>query len=165
MKLPFEQVVIRHGPAVLRLCRSSLPAADAEDAWSDTFLAALGAYPSLPPDANVQAWLITIARRKVVDLTRTRARAPVPVDAVPEHPAGQRVSNGLADTDELWAAVRGLPDKQRQALTYHHLVGLPYAEVADILGGTADSARRAAADGVRNLRRTLTSSSTERSTR
>ena len=166
VKLAFEQVVIRHGPAVLRLCRSTLPAADAEDAWSDTFLAALGAYPSLPPDANVQAWLITIARRKVIDLdSNTRPRAGSRGCSCPNTLPGSGCRTASPTADELWTAVRGLPDKQRQALTYHHLVGLPYAEVADILGGTADSARRAAADGVRNLRRTLTSSSTERSTR
>jgi DNA-directed RNA polymerase specialized sigma24 family protein len=53
----------------------------------------------------------------------------------------------------LWADVAGLPDKQRMALAYHYLGGLPYAQVAEILGGTVDAARRAAADGVKALRR------------
>ena len=77
----------------------------------------------------------------------------MPVDDCPNTVPCRGRCERCEDTDELWTAVRGLPDKQRQALAYHHLVGLPYAEVADILGGTADSARRAAADGVRNLRR------------
>ena len=38
-------------------------------------------------------------------------------------------------------------------MAYHYLAGLPYAEVAEILGGTADAARRAAADGIKTLRR------------
>ena len=46
-----------------------------------------------------------------------------------------------------------LPAKQKQAVAYHYLGGLPYAEVATILGGTADAARRAAADGIAGLRR------------
>jgi len=41
---------------------------------------------------------------------------------------------------------------QREAVVYHHLAGLPYVEVASILGGTEAAARRAAADGVRRLR-------------
>ena len=130
-----------------------LPAADAEDAWSETFLAALRAYPDLDPNANVQAWLITIARRKVIDHGRSRARAPVPAERLPDRHA--RVEVEFEDADELWTAVRELPDKQREAIAYHHLIGLPYAEVADVLGGTEDSARRAAADGIRNLRRRL----------
>ena len=48
---------------------------------------------------------------------------------------------------------RELPDKQRQAVAYHYVAGLPYAEIAEILGGTVDAARRAAADGIRNLRK------------
>jgi DNA-directed RNA polymerase specialized sigma24 family protein len=36
----------------------------------------------------------------------------------------------------------------------HYLGGLPYADVAAILGGSADAARRAAADGIATLRRT-----------
>jgi DNA-directed RNA polymerase specialized sigma24 family protein len=39
-------------------------------------------------------------------------------------------------------------------VAYHYLAGLPYAEIAAIVGGTADASRRAAADGIRNLRRT-----------
>ena len=59
---------------------------------------------------------------------------------------------GDQDAD-LWQAVAALPDKQRQAVAYHYVAGLPYAEIAVILGGTTDAARRAAADGIRNLRK------------
>jgi DNA-directed RNA polymerase specialized sigma24 family protein len=38
-------------------------------------------------------------------------------------------------------------------VAYHYVAGLPYAEIAQILGGTTDAARRAAADGIKNLRR------------
>jgi len=142
--------VARHGPTVLRVCRSVLRgSADAEDAWSETFLAALRAYPDLPPDANVEAWLVTIARRKAVDVVRRAARAAVPVDQLPERAA----ADAGRDLD-LWDALADLPTKQRHAVAYHHLAGLPYDEVAALLGGTAAAARRAAADGVATLRRT-----------
>ena len=52
-------------------------------------------------------------------------------------------------------AVRSLPEKQRLAVAYHHLGGLPYAEVAALTGGTAAAARRAAADGIAKLRAEL----------
>ena len=38
-------------------------------------------------------------------------------------------------------------------MAYHHVAGLPYAEVAALVGGTAAAARRAASDGVAALRR------------
>nr|WP_221218591.1 MULTISPECIES: RNA polymerase sigma factor [unclassified Mycolicibacterium] len=148
-KPPFETVVRDHGPSVFRVCCAIVGAHDADDAWSDTFLAAMKAYPDLPGDANVEAWLVTIAHHKAIDITRARGRRPVPTDVVPE-PAAPR------DTDfgDLAAAVDGLPHKQKHAVAYHYLAGLPYTEIADIVGGTAAAARRAASDGIATLRRT-----------
>ena len=125
--------------------------ADADDAWSETFLAALRAYPDLPADANVEAWLVTIAHRKAIDVTRAAARRAVPVADPPER--ADRTPGGR-DLD-LAAASRRCRDKQRQAVAYHYLAGLPYAEIAELLGGTAAAARRAAADGIAALRRTV----------
>ncbi|HEX5117037.1 MAG TPA: sigma-70 family RNA polymerase sigma factor [Pseudonocardiaceae bacterium] len=149
---PFEQVVAEYGPTVLRVCRAVLGSVDAEDAWSETFLAALKAYPDLPADANVEAWLVTIAHRKAIDVTRAAARRPVAVATVPERPARD---GRPEDWDgDLWRALGALPTKQRTAVAYHYLAGLPYAEIAEITGQTTDAARRAAADGMRTLRTT-----------
>ena len=149
-KPPFETVVRAHSQMVLRVCRAVVGADDAEDAWTETFLAALSAYPNLPPDANVEAWLVTIAHRKAIDLVRARGRRAVPVENVPDVPS----SLGVVDLDhaDLWGAVKTLPPKQRQAVAYHYVAGLPYAQVAAILGGTTEAARRAAADGITKLR-------------
>jgi DNA-directed RNA polymerase specialized sigma24 family protein len=67
---PFEEVVRIHGPTVWRVCRALLGPVEADDAWSETFLAALRAYPQLGPDSNVEAWLVTIAHRKAIDQHR-----------------------------------------------------------------------------------------------
>ncbi len=150
-KTAFEAVVAIHGPTVLRVCRAVLGAADADDAWSDTFLAAMRAYPELPADANVEAWLVTIAHRKAIDLTRARGRRAIPIGDIP---AAVPAAGPPHDVDpDLIAALTALPAKQKHAVAYHHLAGLPYREVAAILGGTPDAARRAAADGMANLRR------------
>ncbi|BBY16434.1 RNA polymerase sigma factor [Mycolicibacterium litorale] len=147
---PFEDVVAEHGPTVLRVCRAVIGPVDAEDAWSETFLSALRAYPDLPADANVEAWLVTIAHRRALDVGRANARRPAPVDAVPERPA---VRGDPADGHpELWAALEALPTKQRQAVAYHHIAGLPFAEIAGLLGNSPDAARRACADGLKKLR-------------
>jgi RNA polymerase sigma factor (sigma-70 family) len=149
---PFEQIVSDYGPMVLRVCRAVVGPDEAEDAWSETFLAALRAYPGLDPQANVEAWLVTIAHRKAVDAIRAAARRPRAVPAVPERPARD---GRPEDWDgDLWAALARLPAKQRAAVAYHYLAGLPYAEIATITGGSTDAARRAAADGIKTLRAT-----------
>jgi RNA polymerase sigma factor (sigma-70 family) len=150
---PFEKVVAEHGATVLRVCRALLGPVDADDAWSETFLSALRAYPDLSPDANVEAWLVTIAHRKAIDLLRSVRRRAVPVAEVPETTPSHDGTHGWDHTD-LWAALSRLPPKQRQTVVYHHVAGLPHREVAEIVGGSADAARRAAADGIAALRRT-----------
>ena len=147
---PFEHVVAEHGATVLRVCRAMLGPHEAEDAWAETFLAALRAYPDLRPDSNVQAWLVTIAKHKSIDQHRATAHQPVSLDSVPE-PAASRPPER---DDELWSALAALPIKQREAIAYHHVGGLPYAEIARLLGNSETAARRAAADGMKKLRAT-----------
>ena len=67
---PFAAIVDEHGPVVMRVVRALLGPADADDAWSETFLSALEAYPRLRPDSNVRGWLVTIAHHKAIDQLR-----------------------------------------------------------------------------------------------
>jgi RNA polymerase sigma factor (sigma-70 family) len=156
VKQPFETLVAVHGPAVLRVCRAVLGAVDADDAWSETFLSAMKAYPDLPADANVQAWLVTIAHRKAIDVTRAASRRATPTDELPE----TTTKPAIEQDPELADALARLPVKQKQAVVYHYLAGLPHADVAAILGGSTDAARRAAADGIATLRRTYAGGTT-----
>lgn len=180
---PFEGVVERHGATVLHVVRAVLGAgADADDAWSETFLAALRAWPDLPAGANVEAWLVTVAHRKALDVTRGRARRAVPVADPPQVAGGSgradapqgagRAGDASGGSGSGWpggvtagstdharlldlrAAVAALPRRQREAVAYHHLAGLPHAEIAALVGSTPAAVRRAAADGVAALRRT-----------
>lgn len=151
MKEPFENAVQRHGATVLRVCRAVLgPGADAEDAWSETFLAALRSWPGLAEDTNVEAWLVRVATRKAVDITRLRARHAIPTEELPE----QESRIGIPGTDGpgVWHAVAALPEQQRLAVAYHYLGGLPHTETAELIGSTAAAVRRAAADGLKKLR-------------
>jgi len=149
-KQPFESVIDQHGATVLRVCQAVVGPHDADDAWSETFLSALKAYPNLPGDANVEAWLVTIAHRKAIDVTRATARRALPLGELPDIQTAPPADDHDLD---LADAVTALPAKQKQAVAYHYLAGLPYAEIAQILGGTTDAARRAAADGINTLRR------------
>ena len=148
---PFEAIVAEHGPVVLRVCRALLGPVEADDAWSETFLAALRAYPELRPDSNVRGWLVTIAHRKAIDQLRARGRAPEPAGDLPDGLPGGDPGPEPADT-ELHGALAALPYKQRGAVVYRYLADLPYAEVATLLECSAAAARRNAADGIARLR-------------
>ena len=59
------------------------------------------------------------------------------------------------DAEDAWSEtfLAALPERQRLALAYHYLAGLPHTETAALIGGSADAVRRAASDGLRALRR------------
>lgn len=147
---PFSEVVAEHGAMVLRVCRSMLGPVDADDAWSEAFLAAMRAYPDLDENANVAGWLVVIARRKCIDFIRRRDRAAVPVSEGLDQVGLEDVVEE-AD-DDLRRALGGLSERQRTAVVAHHVAGLPYAEVAVLLETSPDAARRSAADGIAKLR-------------
>jgi RNA polymerase sigma factor (sigma-70 family) len=151
---PFDQLVTDHGAVVLRVCRAVCGPIEAEDAWSETFLAALQAYPRLAPGSDPRGWLITIAHRKAIDQHRRARRIPEPRSELPETTTGDGIPGDerRQQAADLWAAVATLPFKQRAAVAYHHLAGLPYAEVGELIGCSEPAARRSAADGVAALR-------------
>lgn len=169
MRAAFDAAVDRHGPTVLRVCRAVLgPGPDADDAWSETFLSALRAWPELPEDTDVEAWLVRVAHRRAVDVVRRSVREAAPsgaaddvavLDARPPRSGGARGpvrgDNEEGDDPRIWDAIAALPARQRVCVAYRYLGGLRYAEIAELTGGTEAAARRAAADGIAALRRML----------
>lgn len=153
---PFEVLVSVHGTAVLRVCRALVGVGDADDVWQETFLAALRAYPSMGKVRNLEAWLVTIARNKAMDHLRRTSHVPQPVEHTADNglDAGDVVVRSLEAGEiatAVWAALATLPRMQREAVVYHHLAGLRFAEVAGILGNSEAAARRASADGIKAL--------------
>ena len=141
-----------HGPVVLRVCRALLAPADADDAWSETFLAALRAYPRLTEGSNVRAWLVTIAHRKAIDQLRSATRRTRTTDALRGLPPAGVPEPSVHD-DELRAAVAALPTKQRLAVVHRYLADLSYPDIAIALECSEAAARRSASDGIAALRR------------
>ena len=68
----------------MAVLRGAVGAADAEDCFQETFLAALRAYPKLGDDRNLRGWLLTIAHRKAIDHHRANGRRPLPVAELEE---------------------------------------------------------------------------------
>ncbi len=155
---PFQRFLDAHRDDVLRFLVASVGRHDADDAFQETFLSALRAYPRLPADSNLRGWVLTIAHRKAIDVHRARRRHPLPVAEIhdgaqpPTQPPRPATDDGPEDH---WGRVRALPPRQRAVLTLRYAADLTHAEIATALHCTEEAARRAAADGLKNLREEL----------
>jgi RNA polymerase sigma factor (sigma-70 family) len=153
---PFEQILDRYGADVWRFAAAQAGVAFADDVFQDTMLAALAAYPEVRDPAAIKSWLLRITARKAIDAARARARAPVPVpDAGSAEPANVTPDLELPD-DGLWAQVRALPPKQRQAVALRIVLDLAYDEIARIMQTSVEAARRNVHEALKTLRKEVT---------
>ena len=141
---PFESFYEQHRASVLRLLRRRLGTERADDAFQETFLRALQAYPRLEHGGHLHAWVLTIARNVAVDTLRRLQPTADPVDAPVED---QRPAY-----EELAPLTDGLPPTERAAVVLRYGYDLPYERIAHALGSSPDAARQAASTGVRRLR-------------
>ena len=152
---PFQRFLDAHREDVLRFLIASLGRHDADDAFQETFISALRAYPRLRSDSNLRGWVLTIAHRKALDVHRARGRNPVPVAEIDDRTAATGVTGADGDRPDHWERVRALPARQREVLTLRYAADLTHAEIARALGCSEEAARRAAADGLKTLRKEL----------
>lgn len=143
----FETLVDEHGPTVMRFLIARLGPIDAEDAFQETMLSALRAYPDLRDVKAARAWLLRIAERAAHDAGRARRRGPVPVDEVPE-----RAGDVPGDPTDVWGEVGRLPAKQSTALVLRFALDLPFREVGEAMGASPEAARRNVHEGLEKLR-------------
>jgi RNA polymerase sigma factor (sigma-70 family) len=144
---PFERFYEAHAGEVLGYLTRLLGRDAAEDAWQETFLRALRAYPGLRHGRHLRAWVFTIATRIALDQKRAAAR--VRVDELPELP----VADGQPAYADLAPYADDLPPTERAAVVLRYGYDLDYAQIGDALGSNAAAARQATSSGVRRLRR------------
>ena len=140
---PFEVFYEQHRDLVFAHLRRLL-GDGAEDAFQETFLRALRAYPELKSGRYLRAWVFTIATRVAIDETRRRR----PSGDLPE----LAVEDGLPPHAELGPLTDELPPKERAAVVLRYGFDLPYDEIGAALGSSEEAARQAASSGVRRLR-------------
>lgn len=149
---PFESVIERHGPGVLRFCVARLGPDRGDEAFQETLLAALRHYDELRSAGAVGGWLFSIAQRKIIDSARSQARAPIASDQLEEHAAAWHDPD---PADNVWSRVAVLPPKQREAVALRFMADLSHGDIAEAMGTTADAARRNVFEGLKRLRRDL----------
>jgi RNA polymerase sigma-70 factor (ECF subfamily) len=105
---------------------------DAEDATAETFAVAIFQISKLRGQ-DPRIWLLTIARRRVIDAYRRRKRRPeLPLTDMPE-PLTEQDSETEAVV-EIRSLVMKLPEDQREALMLQYIEGLTQDEIAIVMG-------------------------------
>ena len=107
---------------------------DAEDLTSQTFLAALEAFPTYRRDGHFAAWLFTIARNKVVDHYRRTPNLPLEELTVPPFHSDLAGEAELSQQRAvLMHALRALTDDEQELIRLRYVAGLPFVEIARAL--------------------------------
>src|ERR1700720_3865639 len=96
-----------YGKLVAFLAARTRDVAAAEDALSEAFASALADWPRDGCPSNPEAWLLTVARRKAIDMARGRRRHEI---------AGEQL-RVMAESLDAAAAESEIPD-QRLALMF-----------------------------------------------
>ena len=119
---------------VWRLAAHLVDRASADDVTQEVYLRAVPALASWRGDAPVRVWLLTIARRTCADVLRRRERDRRLLRRLVERPlADQPVAQPSASGEvELQAIVAGLPEDRRVAFVLTQVLGLSYAETAEV---------------------------------
>jgi len=158
----FPDVVAAYDRAVFTTAlRMSGHPEDAADAAAEAFLRAYTALRSYPParigQLQLRPWLLTIVLNLVRNDARAASRRPAQVVLDGAGPADRREGpeeqasrhDGQA---RLGCLLAELPEVQRTAVVLRHVVGLPYAELAVVMGCPEGTAKSHVARGVQRLR-------------
>lgn len=116
-------------PDVWRLCAYLVDADSADDLTQDAYLRAYQALPSFRAEASARTWLLTITRRVCADAIRRRQRSR----KVPWKAPSELVTPGHASTIEIAILLDSLHPDRREAFVLTQLLGLSYAETAEVM--------------------------------
>jgi RNA polymerase sigma factor (sigma-70 family) len=148
---PFEHFYEQHRDAIFGHLARMLGHSAAEDAFQETFLRALRAYPTLRHGEHLRAWIFTIATRVAFDQSAGDGRRASNNVLLEQEGA----SDSLPAYAELEELTSDLPPKERAAVVLRYGYDLDYDSIGAALGSSEDAARAAASSGVRRLRRRM----------
>jgi len=159
-EVAFTSIFRALNPAVVRYLVVLAGQGAAEDLAAETWTAALRGFSSFTGEERaLRAWLLTIARARWVDAVRAHARRPeVLTDTAPEVLAPDTVHDVVAEwlgTDGALALIRRLPEDQAEVISLRVIGDFDVAEVAEMVGKTANHVRVLSHRGLKRLAQLL----------
>jgi RNA polymerase sigma factor (sigma-70 family) len=131
----------------------------AEDAVQEAFLNAWRSAAGFQPERGKAAtWLMTLVHRRAVDLVRREERRRAePMDGV-AHPTGDATDQEAflrLQRERVQAALKELPDAQRETLELAYYGGFTQSELAERLGQPLGTIKSRMFGGLARLRELL----------
>ncbi|GAB3002743.1 sigma-70 family RNA polymerase sigma factor [Amycolatopsis acidiphila] len=142
---------------VWRLLAHLADADRADDLTQETYLRAFTSLPRFAGRSSSRTWLLSIARRVLVDHIRAAgARPRIAAHTEWEPIEGRRSGAGFEDVVELKLLLDGLEPERREILVLTQILGLSYQEAAQVCDcpiGTVRSRIARARDDLLNAAR------------
>lgn len=148
-RLAFARLFEGFAPMVHGVLIAHGPSSEVDDLMQDVFLTALERLNSMDSE-RVGPWLAAIARNRMIDSLRRRAR----LVAMPTEEQGASDPE-RAEANQVLAIIRTMPDTYREPLVLKLVEGLSGKEIAEQTGLTPDSVRVNLHRGMRMLRERL----------
>lgn len=154
----FDALFARYAPRLRQMLNRRINRSDdVADLVQQTFLQLHRARADFREDAKLRPWLYTIALNLARQYFRRRGRRPE--TGLGEHEPAERGRVGdperPAVARELRVALEALPAAQREVIELHWFAGLPFKEVAQVVGASESAVKVRAHRGYEKLRTRL----------
>ena len=149
----FDDCYAELGPILRRYLRGRVPDADIDDVVQVVFVEVWRFRSRFDPSRSLEAWVLTIARRRAIDHLRSRRRDTVPLeDALSmAGPDGRDIASQVERSRDMQVALARLPDLQREAIEMAYYADLTQREIAERLDVPLGTIKARTARGLRRL--------------
>jgi RNA polymerase sigma factor (sigma-70 family) len=166
----YKSLVALFSRKVYNLCLSLLHnQEDAEDATQEVFASVFSSINKFKGDSKLSTWMYRISVNKCKEIIRKKSRKKrfgflVPLENIetnsPNHTQANFIHPGIELENQeraaiLFGAINSLPENQKIAFSMHKLEGIPYDEIAAIMGLSLPSVESLIFRAKQNLRTKL----------
>jgi RNA polymerase sigma factor (sigma-70 family) len=149
----FDDCYAELGPVLRRYLRGRVPDADIDDVVQVVFVEVWRFRSRFDPSRSLEAWVLTIARRRAIDHLRSRRRETVPLEDAGSMagPDGRDIASQVDQSRDMHVALARLPDLQREAIEMAYYADLTQREIAERLDVPLGTIKARTARGLRRL--------------